>query len=92
SFSEIQSVRPDQNRLTELYPNPASDFINIKTYDWKNVLLVKIFDRNGINLLQFTDGSLSSNMDVSKLRSDTYLIEIVRKDQKTEHKRFIVVR
>jgi hypothetical protein len=92
SYSKIQSVKAEQYIVTEIYPNPTSDYINIKTSNWKNVQSFNILDMNGTSVLNFTGSHLSSKIDISKLKSGNYLIDIIRKDGKTDCKRFVIIR
>ncbi|WP_149240207.1 Ig-like domain repeat protein [Dyadobacter sp. 32] len=92
AYSKIQSIKSNLAQLTEIYPNPTSDFINIRTYNWQHVQSVKILDMQGNPVLLFKESHVLSKMDLSKLHPATYLMEINRKNNKTEYRRIIVVR
>jgi hypothetical protein len=92
TYSKIQSVKSDLVELTEIYPNPTSDFINLKTYNWQNVQSIVIRDVIGNQVMYLTGSKLSSKIDITKLISATYLIEIICKDGKTDRTRFVVIR
>ncbi|MDD2635760.1 MAG: T9SS type A sorting domain-containing protein [Bacteroidales bacterium] len=65
----------------EVYPNPASDFINIK---WNKVsydAVLSIFSLSGQELLSKTIIDNSTSLNISGLQSGFYIIQIKTKDK-----------
>lgn len=75
-FTGNKNITQDENII--IYPNPASDFINVKSKD-KNYNL-KIYNSNGA-LVKVVDKI--NKVDISNLSSGIYLIEVT-----TQNKRF----
>ncbi len=71
--NEISGAR--QNMKLVLYPNPASDFINIKSSAKMQPQSYRVFDISGKQLLH---GSYQQKeIDISRLSSGLYIIEVV---------------
>ena len=92
AYSRIVQIKSSTILETELYPNPASQFLNIETYDWQNVTSIKVRRLNGDLIYQFKGDQLAKKLEVSKLSSAMYIVEIIRKDGTGEVKKFAVTR
>lgn len=69
-------VANNQNNIkVSVFPNPASDFITIKT-NIKNNYVVTIFDSNGKICLQFNSTEKDKDVSVSHLSNGNYFIRI----------------
>lgn len=78
----------------KLYPNPVKDnmLVTIAVDTYQNVKL-QIFDMQG-KLINETSHFLNKNfntikLDVSLLKSGTYLLNVIKQNDKTEYKKFI---
>jgi len=91
AYSRILQIKPDKTASdTELYPNPVSQYLNVETYDWQNVIRLKVRQLNGELIYQLEGDQLAKKLEVSKLSSALYIIEIIRKDGTSEVKKFAV--
>lgn len=90
AYSQIQKVRLSPVLTTKIYPNPASETINIKTDDWHRVNAIRVHDVNGGLIYQAIGENLNTAPDVSKFPAGLYFLEIVRKTGVSEFKRFVV--
>jgi hypothetical protein len=60
----------------EIYPNPASDKLFIKT-DMTEEVIVQVFAVNGALLMENTIQSQSDVIDISRLKSGFYLVKVI---------------
>lgn len=90
AYSRIQNIKPNTITVTEIYPNPVSVYLNIKTYDWQNVTSFKIRDTNGSLVYELSGRILAQKLKITELPNALYFIEIIRKTGKSEFKRFMV--
>jgi len=65
----------------EVYPNPASDFINIKWNEVSYDAVLSIFSLSGQELLSKTNIDNSTTLNISGLQSGFYIIQIKTKDK-----------
>jgi hypothetical protein len=88
SFSDIHSVLMNNERKLNVYPNPVTSLLQVKT----NVKLsgVRIMDLSGkIVLNNFTVSSDVIYINVSGLASGIYFIELINSKNERYHSRFI---
>ena len=76
------------NSLTEVYPNPAKDQINIKIKDNSSILSVNIYNNLGQKVLMITYPK--KNIDISDLEKGIYYIKI-KTDSTVETKKIIKI-
>jgi hypothetical protein len=79
---------PEEKPIS-LFPNPAKDYINIQ---YKDIMTVNIYNSQG-NLVLTNKFNYKNNVniDLSKLESSIYIMEIITKD-KTISKRIAVIK
>lgn len=58
-----------------LYPNPASDFIEIYSSNEDKIDSIHIFDLNGKLVMNLSWYNNSNRIDISKLNQGTYIVE-----------------
>ncbi|MCE7041736.1 T9SS type A sorting domain-containing protein [Dyadobacter sp. CY312] len=75
---------PDQMTVT-VGPNPAQDFVNIKFDSPKRRNLV-LFNMQGVSINSFQSGKAEENIDVSKLASGIYILQIEAQGRKNTFK------
>ena len=65
-----------------IYPNPASDFVNIQILQDKNVenVIIKVTDINGQIIFNKEHNSSIEQIDVSNYQKGIYFIKIVGQD------------
>ena len=91
AYSKIQQIKLNNNiPATVLYPNPVSQYLNIETDDWVNVTGIKIYNMNGSLIYELSGDQLIHKLEINKLLSNSYIIEITRKNGKKELSRFMV--
>jgi hypothetical protein len=77
-----------------LFPNPASDQLNIVVQmDHTRTLQFKVSDITGKLIyadVQTANGNLSRKLDLSAYPSGVYILEVVADDQQSVRKRFVV--
>jgi len=73
----LLSTDNEQSQKMQLFPNPASDVLNIRVEDLSGSAIVTITDANGVKVKEQSFNS-SNNlvMDVSKLRQAIYTVEV----------------
>lgn len=78
-----------EEKTISLFPNPAKDYINIQ---YKDIMTVNIYNSQG-NLVLTNNYNYNNNVniDLSKLESSIYIMEIITKD-KTISKRIAVIK
>lgn len=79
---------PDEN-LFELYPNPASSIVSLKSAVFSRQLaVVEVFDLNGRKLLEkhIPIGTEEIELDVSQLKSGIYFIQMTAENKITTKK------
>jgi len=92
SGSEPLSVESHELTGVSLYPNPASNKVNLKLEQTGNQIFYSIYDLNGRKIQEekLKDNSGSTHLlDVSKLNSGIYFINIETNGKKTTRKLII---
>jgi hypothetical protein len=89
SYSAVRVVSFVKEKNATLYPNPASEYIFIRTDDLRNIKTVSLFDLMGRKLpLSY---SVSDNkIDVQNIPVGTYVVRIVYKNGSTENHKISV--
>jgi hypothetical protein len=87
--SNIKNLKPINEIEVELYPNPAAQFISLKSMtNFKNQI-IKIFDSNGTLVhSEIWLNSILHSIEVTELKSGLYFLDI-RKNKKKIIKPFI---
>ena len=72
-----------------LYPNPATSFINIKENQTPQIETYKIFDTTGKQILSGKYAGQHQSIDISRLLTGNYIIEITTKNGSRFSQKFI---
>jgi Secretion system C-terminal sorting domain/Carbohydrate binding domain len=72
-YSKVQSIRTGASSKALIYPNPTSDYIQVKNTE--GVESVEIFDISGRSVRQFLNNA-SSQLDISSLPKGVYQVAI----------------
>jgi hypothetical protein len=72
-YSKVQSVRAGSRTKYEIYPNPTSDYVQIKNAE--SVESVNIYDISGRLVRQFSNNT-ASQLDISELPKGVYQVAI----------------
>ncbi|MBQ0147398.1 MAG: T9SS type A sorting domain-containing protein [Flavobacteriaceae bacterium] len=81
SLLETSSISSPQKKI-EIFPNPVSDILNIKTKD--DIKVIEVYDISGKKLITTTDKVLN----VHSLPKGSYVVKIIT-DKETTVKKFI---
>jgi Secretion system C-terminal sorting domain/HYR domain/Lectin C-type domain len=84
TIEDIVLQIPEQDSLASLsvYPNPASNYINISNPNQLNLQTVQLFDVMGRLVKTFrVDGTQNQRLDISEIASATYFIIISTKNE-----------
>ncbi|MBF24978.1 MAG: hypothetical protein CMP49_00445 [Flavobacteriales bacterium] len=90
-ISEETSISENINSYVDIFPNPVNSEITI-THNFKNFskLLLKIYDCQGRQILDILDENFQSEpnsikLDVERLKTGTYFINLQSDDQSATH-------
>ena len=87
TYSQICQISFDGSNEIVIYPNPASDHINILTNNAGTVKLVKLSDLSGKTLLSTTLLANNSRIDIKTMAPGIYILTIFYQDgTKESHK------
>lgn len=84
-----QTQNDDEKFKLVLYPNPASLFIKIKENATSEVETYKVFDMTGKQILIGKYKEENQSINISKLTSGNYIIEITTKSGNRFSQKFI---
>lgn len=75
----------------DAYPNPTSDYLNIKLNNDDNQCVVSVFDMRGRKYFErrFDGGGGLLTLDVTNLEAGTYFYEVITGEQSTQKGRFM---
>jgi hypothetical protein len=74
TYSEVRQVVFGKGNTISIYPNPATDVINVKIADWSKVAKVNIMDINGKVVLQVTDAS--NGIHLGNIADGNYILQV----------------
>ncbi len=80
-FSADQSLSRNTNSINSLkvYPNPATDFVNVSAGD--SIDSLEVFDLLGKSVLKETPKNSNFNIDITHLRKGVYLLKLQAGDK-----------
>lgn len=81
----LSTVTYEKNNI-KIFPNPATNILNIKTATLENINSIKIYNILGQQIISITDPSYT--IDISMLKSGNYFIK-VKSDTKEVNMKFI---
>jgi len=83
------SISSISKQKYHIYPNPASDRLNISSSDTKSVEKVTIFSTTGSTVKTFSAQELNSGLDISILKPGCYLLSVSFFNGQKENYNFI---
>jgi len=87
TYSSVCQISFDSNNGTVIYPNPASDYINIQTDNPGAIRGAKLSDWNGKTLMSIVLLSNDNRIDIKTLAPGIYILTIFHQDgTKESHK------
>ncbi|WP_068475388.1 T9SS type A sorting domain-containing protein [Saccharicrinis aurantiacus] len=91
TFGELATTEPDTEIEASIYPNPATNFVNLKLANYEGDVNVKIYDVSGTLFGSYTyeaDASSDKQIDLSNVSKGYFNLEVTAGD-KTIVERFI---
>jgi hypothetical protein len=74
TYSEVRQVIFGQNNTISIYPNPATDIVNVKIADWSKIAGIKIMDINGKVVLHVTDAN--KGIHLGSIANGNYILQV----------------
>jgi hypothetical protein len=74
NYSEVRQVVFGKNNTISIYPNPATDMVNVSIADWSKVAAVRIMDINGKVVLQAADAS--KGIQLGNIATGNYILQV----------------
>ncbi|NNC96356.1 MAG: T9SS type A sorting domain-containing protein [Chitinophagales bacterium] len=74
------NISSGNNWGVRIFPNPASDILNI-IFNRTEMFLLEVFDMTGKRILSSSEFGAATSIDISDFRSGIYLVNIVSEDQ-----------
>jgi hypothetical protein len=92
AYSKIIKVNfADAALLSEFYPNPVSDILNLKSTDWNQVKSVEMHSMTGLSVYK-SGKALSKTIDVKNLPVGMYILTITHKNGEVTNRKVLVNR
>ncbi|MBJ2124087.1 T9SS type A sorting domain-containing protein [Flavobacterium sp. IB48] len=88
--STLSSEDFNFSRYVSLYPNPASQFLNISQHQNIEIQSFEIYDILGQLVIAIPNAKTTSNIDISKLKTGNYFIK-VKSDKGNSSSKFIKI-
>lgn len=85
SYSSIRLVRKEDGRRVYLYPNPATDVVNI--VNWQEVNVIRLYDMNG-KLAREWNTPVAS-LDIAPLAKGHYQVQLLLKNGGTVSRQLV---
>jgi hypothetical protein len=89
SQSNLKSVQDKPEITLSVYPNPATDFINITIKGNTNDAVVKIYSALGTEVFS-EEIDTFKKIDVSDFKNNVYIINVYSKEELLQTSRFVV--
>lgn len=89
SQSNLKSLHDNGDITLSVYPNPATDFINISIKGNNPDAVVKIYSALGTEIFSENIDNFKK-IDVSDFKNNVYIINVYAKDELLETARFVV--
>jgi hypothetical protein len=94
NFTYSKTIRFDRDRAAislQLYPNPATQYINVSYHQKKDgVSTVLITDMKGVTVKTFTQkitaGNISLDIDLNTLPPGSYILSVIHDNEKSQEK------
>ncbi|WP_118952824.1 T9SS type A sorting domain-containing protein [Taibaiella helva] len=74
TYTEVRQVVFGKENAINIYPNPATDMLNIAVSDWKDIAVVRILDINGKQVFEAKEAS--NGISLGKLARGTYMLQV----------------
>jgi hypothetical protein len=88
SLSKIVSIIPDiENQELIVFPNPTSDYFEIKGLKYKDIQQIKVFNQAGLNLLNIFN--FEKQFNITSIEPQLLLVEIIEKNGKRHFQRIL---
>ena len=92
AYSKIIKVGFDNAiLLSEFYPNPVSDVLNLKSTDWSQVKSVELHSLTGLSVYK-SGKAVSKTIDVKNLPVGMYILTITHKNGDVVNRKVLINR
>jgi hypothetical protein len=89
SQSNLKTLHDNGDVILSVYPNPATDFINVTIKGNNSDAIVKIYSALGTEVFSENIENFRK-IDVTDFRNNVYIINVYSKDELIETARFVV--
>lgn len=89
SQSNLKPIRDNSDVILSVYPNPATEFINVTIKGNNSDAYIKIYSALGTEVLSENIDNFKK-IDVSDFKNNVYIINVYSKDELIETARFVV--
>ena len=89
SQSNLKPNRDNSDVILSVYPNPATEFINVTIKGNNSDAYIKIYSALGTEVLSENIDNFKK-IDVSDFKNNVYIINVYSKDELIETARFVV--
>lgn len=90
AYSRIVSLNFGFGETISIFPNPATDLLQINMKDWNKVKTIKLVDLNGNTVYSSTKAGLSKTIDVKSLTQGMYVMEISGENGKISARKIVI--
>ncbi|MBE9460706.1 T9SS type A sorting domain-containing protein [Dyadobacter subterraneus] len=90
AYSRIVSLNFGFIETISVFPNPATDLLQINMKDWNKVKTVKLVDLNGNTVYSSTKSGLTKIIDVKSLIQGMYVMEISGENGKISANKIVI--
>ncbi len=87
-YSRTINVKVGFDSGFTLYPNPVRERIFVSDENWPNIDKVELYNLNG-NRVFLNDQVVDPEIDISQLKSDSYILNLIYKDGNSTSKKFV---
>ena len=89
-YSPIKSVTVDMQRVVNIFPNPARDFINVQVKSVDPDMKIRLLDASGKVIKQVTVTTFETNITLGNVAKGIYYIELYRGNEILSSSTFVI--
>jgi hypothetical protein len=89
SMPEMITGLDFNKKLVDIFPNPATNAININITGFAGTSEISLYDINGQLLMKKQTNTVNSELDISKLRAGVYLVKVKNGEKEISVKKIV---